>query len=218
MQTCRQRLVQTTAASNDAVRRRPQPDRRGRRQQLQQLQTRRPSRPTNHPSELSPATSLGHGLRYNLATIEASKVFGSSTIVIAIETIKSEQGEYLAYTDNGREYTGVNVIDWAQKVQELGAGEILLTSIDKEGTGDGFDNEIIREVSSVVDIPVIAHGGAGKIDHISDVLTTSSPDLETDTKLPSPFATVFTLTCLIVPSDLTSILLTAAAREAAPPI
>ena len=107
---------------------------------------------------------------------EASKVFGSSTIVIAIETIKSEQGEYLAYTDNGREYTGVNVIDWAQKAQELGAGEILLTSIDKEGTGDGFDNEIVREVSSVVDIPVIAHGGAGKIDHISEVLKTSSPD------------------------------------------
>ena len=68
--------MQTTAASNDAVRRRPQPDRRGRRQQLQQLQTRRPSRPTNHPSKLSPATSLGHGLRSNLATIEASKVFG----------------------------------------------------------------------------------------------------------------------------------------------
>tara|TARA_B100001059_G_C17835455_1_gene587762 strand:- start:2829 stop:3677 length:849 start_codon:yes stop_codon:yes gene_type:complete len=106
----------------------------------------------------------------------ASKVFGSSTIVINIETIKSENGDYLVYTDNGREFTGINAIEWAKKVQELGAGEILLTSIDKEGTGGGFDNEIIKLITQSVEIPVIAHGGAGKISHIKETLLNANPD------------------------------------------
>lgn len=94
---------------------------------------------------------------------EASKVFGSSTIVIAIEAMKKE-GKYLAYTDNGREFTGINAIDWAKKVQDLGAGEILLTSIDREGTGKGFDDELIEAVSKVIEIPLIIHGGAGSLE------------------------------------------------------
>lgn len=91
---------------------------------------------------------------------EASRKFGSSTIVIAIEAIKNSDGEYLAFTDNGREYTGLEVVSWAKKAEELGAGEILISSVDREGTGEGFDVEIIKKVSDAISIPLIAHGGA----------------------------------------------------------
>lgn len=101
---------------------------------------------------------------------DASRMFGSSTIVVAIEAIKESNGKYLAYTDNGREYTGVDVFEWAQKVAELGAGEIVITSVDKEGTGQGYDLDLISMITNIVGIPVIAHGGAGKQDHVVDVL------------------------------------------------
>lgn len=101
---------------------------------------------------------------------EASRKFGSSTIVIAIEAIKQPDGTYFAFTDNGREYTGVEVLKWAKQVEQLGAGEILLTSVDREGTGRGFDIELTEMVAGAVSIPVIAHGGAGKVDHIHEVL------------------------------------------------
>ena len=101
---------------------------------------------------------------------EASRMFGSSTIVIAIEAIKEPDGKYLVYTDNGREYTGVDVFEWAQQVDELGAGEIVITSVDNEGTGQGFDLELVGKISNLVTIPVIAHGGAGKKEHGVDVL------------------------------------------------
>lgn len=91
---------------------------------------------------------------------EASRKFGSSTIVIAIEAIKNSDGEYLAFTDNGRELTGLEVVSWAKKAEELGAGEILISSVDREGTGEGFDVEIIKKVSDAISIPLIAHGGA----------------------------------------------------------
>lgn len=107
---------------------------------------------------------------------EASRKFGSSTIVIAIEAIKQPDGKYLAYTDNGRNYTGVEVLMWAKKAEELGAGEIFLTSVDREGTGQGFDIELVRMVSRSVSIPVIAHGGAGKLEHISDVIKDGKAD------------------------------------------
>jgi len=74
---------------------------------------------------------------------EATRMFGSSTIVVAIEAIKGNDGKYLAYTDNGREYTGVEVIEWAKKLDEMRVGEIVLTSVDREGTGEGFDMELI---------------------------------------------------------------------------
>lgn len=106
---------------------------------------------------------------------KASRKFGSSTIVIAIEAIKQD-GKYLAYTDNGRNYTGVEVLTWAKKCEELGAGEIFLTSVDREGTGQGFDIELVRMVSRAVSIPVIAHGGAGKLEHISDVIEDGKAD------------------------------------------
>jgi imidazole glycerol-phosphate synthase subunit HisF len=107
---------------------------------------------------------------------EASHAFGSSTIVIAIETIKQPDNTYLAYTDNGREYTGVDAISWAKLAEDHGAGEILLTSIDNDGTGNGFDLELIKKVSDLVTIPVIAHGGAANISHITASITDAGAD------------------------------------------
>src|SRR5690606_4978230 len=94
---------------------------------------------------------------------EAANKFGSSTIIVAIEAKRQPDGSYEAYTDNGRERTGVEVFSWAVKAAELGAGEILLTSIDQEGTGKGFDLELTKKVAKSVPVQVIAHGGAGKI-------------------------------------------------------
>jgi cyclase len=106
----------------------------------------------------------------------ASRKFGSSTIVVAIEAIKEENGKYLAYTDNGREYTGIDVFEWAQKVNELGAGEIVITSVDREGTGQGFDLDLIAKLSSLVSIPIIAHGGAGTKEHVVDLIKENTVD------------------------------------------
>lgn len=102
---------------------------------------------------------------------EASEIFGSSTIVIGIEAIKSRNGNYYAYIDNAREYTGVEVLSWAKEVERLGAGEILLTSVDNEGIGKGFDLELIRKVTEIVNIPVIAHGGCGNVSHIESAIS-----------------------------------------------
>jgi cyclase len=107
---------------------------------------------------------------------DASRVFGSSTIVVAIEAIKQKNGKYLAYTDNGREFTGIDILRWAQEVEQLGAGEIMLTSVDREGTGEGFDIEMVKQVSELVSIPVIAHGGARDAQSIRDVINTGKAD------------------------------------------
>jgi len=107
---------------------------------------------------------------------QASRSFGSSTIVVAVETIKQPDNSYLAYTDNGREYTGVDVRSWVNEAEDRGAGEILLTSIDQEGTGNGFDLELIKMVSDSVTIPVIAHGGAANDSHIFDSIKDSGAD------------------------------------------
>lgn len=107
---------------------------------------------------------------------EASRKFGSSTIVVSIEAIRQADGSYEAYTDNGRERTGVEVFKWAQRVAELGAGEILLTSINQEGTGTGFDIELTNKIAESVSIPVIACGGAGRIEHIKDVIVRGKAD------------------------------------------
>lgn len=107
---------------------------------------------------------------------DATRMFGSSTIVVAIEAIKESNGKYLAYTDNGREYTGVDVFEWAQKLDEMGVGEIVITSVDKEGTGEGFDFELVSKISSLVSVPVIAHGGAGKKEHLPAVIQQANAD------------------------------------------
>jgi imidazole glycerol-phosphate synthase subunit HisF len=102
---------------------------------------------------------------------KASLEFGSSTIVVSIEAIMQPDGRYFAFTDNGRNFTGIDAVEWAKRSEELGAGEILLTSVDREGGGHGFDLDFISQVSSAVSIPVIAHGGAGRLHHISDLLS-----------------------------------------------
>jgi imidazole glycerol-phosphate synthase subunit HisF len=107
---------------------------------------------------------------------QSSKTFGSSTIVVAVEAIKQQDRSYLAYTDNGREFTGIDVLTWAKEVQDRGAGEILLTSIDQEGTGNGYDLDLIKMVSEVVSIPVIAHGGAANVSHIIDSINIAGAD------------------------------------------
>ena len=107
---------------------------------------------------------------------EVSKRFGSSTIVVSIEAKKRPDGSYEAYTDNGRVRTGVEVFGWAVQVAELGAGEILLTSIDREGSGQGFNLDLTRRVAQSVSIPVIACGGAGKVDDVYDVVTQGKAD------------------------------------------
>lgn len=107
---------------------------------------------------------------------EAARIFGSSTIVIAIEAIKQDDGKYYAFTDNGREKTNLEVSSWAKKIENLGAGEIILTSVDREGTGKGFDLELLELIINSVSIPVIAHGGIGKLEHISEVLEEKKAD------------------------------------------
>ncbi len=101
---------------------------------------------------------------------EAAATFGSSTIVVSIEAMKRSAGGYEAFTDNGRERTGVDAIEWAARVAELGAGEILVTSIEREGTGRGYDLELTQEVARAVDIPVVACGGAGKPEHVAQAI------------------------------------------------
>lgn len=107
---------------------------------------------------------------------EASREFGSSTIVIAIEVCLQKDGKYLAYTDNGREYTGVDALEWAKQAEELGAGEILLTSIDKEGTGEGYDIKLYSDCRKSLSIPIIAHGGASNVEHIDEIFKRTNID------------------------------------------
>ena len=90
-----------------------------------------------------------------------AKMLGSQAVVIGVEA-KRKDAQYLAMTDCGREKTGRKVLNWVVEAQALGAGEILLTSIDREGTKSGFDLELIRQVRAVCSIPIIAHGGAGQ--------------------------------------------------------
>lgn len=107
---------------------------------------------------------------------EAARRFGSSTIVVSIEAIKRSDGGYEAYTDNGRERTGVDALEWAVRAAELGAGEIIITSIDREGTGKGFDLELTSKVAESVPIPVIACGGAGTVGHVYEVIARGKAD------------------------------------------
>lgn len=101
---------------------------------------------------------------------DGSKKFGNQCIVVAIDAKKEPSGkEWKVYTHGGRTRTELDVIDWAKKCVELGAGEILLTSMDKDGTKDGYDLELMEEVTKVVDVPVIASGGAGKKEHFVDI-------------------------------------------------
>lgn len=100
---------------------------------------------------------------------EVSRRFGSQCMVLSIEAKKQGINKWEVYTDCGREGSGIDVIDWAIRGIMLGAGEILVTSIDAEGTKKGFDTELVQAISSVVNVPVIASGGFGEPSHMADV-------------------------------------------------
>ena len=106
---------------------------------------------------------------------EASHKFGSQCIVSSIEA-KKRGNEWIALTDNGRQVSEKNVLEWSKKVEDLGAGEILLTSIDKDGVKKGFDIELYLKVCNLVKIPVIACGGAGEPNHITNLLDKANVD------------------------------------------
>jgi imidazole glycerol-phosphate synthase subunit HisF len=97
---------------------------------------------------------------------EIAQRFGSQCMVLGIEAKQMSPGKWEVYTDNGRERTGLDVIDWCQRGCDLGAGEILLTSVDREGTRKGFDTALIEAVTRVVPVPVIASGGMGSTQHM----------------------------------------------------
>ena len=107
---------------------------------------------------------------------EASTLFGSSTIVVSVEAVKRADNKYECFIDNGREATGKNVFEWVIEAAQLGAGELLITSVDKEGTGEGYDLDLIKTISDAVDIPVIACGGGGEYQHIADALSKGHAD------------------------------------------
>lgn len=108
---------------------------------------------------------------------DGARRFGSQCIVVAIDAkLNPEWGEWEVYTHGGRQATGIKALDWAKRVQELGAGEILLTSMDADGTKDGFDIPLTRAVSQILSIPVIASGGAGTKSDFYDVFTEGCAD------------------------------------------
>lgn len=105
----------------------------------------------------------------------SSERFGSQCIVVAIDAKRTDRG-WEVYVYGGRKPTGINALEWAGEVEDLGAGEILLTSMDFDGTLLGYDLELTKRVCSSVNIPVIASGGAGKPEHMLDVLTRGGAD------------------------------------------
>lgn len=107
--------------------------------------------------------------------VKASKRFGSQCIVIAIDA-KKKNDSWEVYTYGGRIPTGIDAVFWAKKMEDMGAGEILITSIDRDGTKDGYDIELIRKISEAVCIPVIASGGVGKLEHLYDGLILGKAD------------------------------------------
>jgi len=106
---------------------------------------------------------------------ELSDVWGASTIVLSIEAKRTTEGKWEAYTDNGRERTGLDAVEWATNGASLGAGELFVTSVDQEGTKKGFDCQLMAEITRNVDIPVIASGGFGQLEHLKELLVSSAP-------------------------------------------
>ncbi len=98
---------------------------------------------------------------------ESSSRFGSQAIVVAIDAKKVDD-HYEVFTHGGRNSTGINAIEWARKMADFGAGELLITSMDRDGTKEGFDNNLMKSISETVDIPIIASGGAGSLRHLVD--------------------------------------------------
>ncbi|CQR51356.1 imidazole glycerol phosphate synthase subunit HisF [Paenibacillus riograndensis] len=109
--------------------------------------------------------------------LEGARRFGAQCIVVAMDAKYNEAwGEWEVYTHGGRKPTGIRALAWAKEAEKLGAGEILLTSMDADGTKDGFDLKLTAAVSDLLTIPVIASGGAGKMEHFYDVFTEGKAD------------------------------------------
>lgn len=100
---------------------------------------------------------------------DMAHTFGSSTIVLSIEAMRESDGCYTCYTDNGRNPTGKSVVDWVKEACSLGVGEVLLTSINNEGTGRGIDLDLVESVSQCINVPLIVHGGVGKKEHVTNL-------------------------------------------------
>ncbi|MGJ8656090.1 MAG: imidazole glycerol phosphate synthase subunit HisF [Akkermansiaceae bacterium] len=107
---------------------------------------------------------------------EGAKAFGDQCIVVAIDAKRDANGKWGVYTHGGRKPVGLDAVEWAKEVYNRGAGEILLTSMDADGTKDGYDIELTAAVSEAVGIPVIASGGAGNLQHMVDVLEQGKAD------------------------------------------
>lgn len=102
---------------------------------------------------------------------DGARIFGSQCIIVAVDPKREEDGRWQVYINGGRVPTGLDAVEWAREVEQRGAGEILLTSMDRDGTEIGYNIELTRAVADAVSIPVIASGGAGKPEHFLDVLT-----------------------------------------------
>ncbi len=107
---------------------------------------------------------------------EGAEKFGSQCVVLAVDARRSGEDKWEVYINGGRTPTGLDCLEWVKKAVSLGAGEILLTSMDADGTKDGYDIALTRAVSEAVNVPVIASGGAGKLEHFYDVLTLGKAD------------------------------------------
>lgn len=107
---------------------------------------------------------------------EGAKLFGNQCIVLAVDAKRIGENKWEVYVNGGRTPTGLDVIEWVKKSVKLGAGEILLTSMDADGTKDGYDIALTRAVAEAVSVPVIASGGAGELEHFYDVLTEGKAD------------------------------------------
>ena len=106
----------------------------------------------------------------------ASDRFGSQCIVVAIDARRKDGGGWEVFTHGGRNPTGIDAVGWAAKMEDFGAGEILLTSMDRDGTEDGYDLELTRTISETVGIPVIASGGAGRLEHLVEAVEAGRAD------------------------------------------
>jgi imidazole glycerol-phosphate synthase subunit HisF len=107
---------------------------------------------------------------------ELATVFGAQCVVLAIDARREADGSYGVYVEGGRRPVGRDAVEWAREGVERGAGEILLTSMDRDGTEDGYELELTRAVANAVDVPVIASGGAGELDHLVQAITEGGAD------------------------------------------